>query len=238
MCARSAEHHAPDIPADGDAEPERRLPPMASETEKPIQYYAADRSHFLSWIGGHHRRALDIGCGAGHIGEWLAERGTSVVGVEVDPASAKQAAVTYERVFNETIESALPKLAGPFDLIVCADVLEHLVDPWAVLAALRKLSSESTVLAASIPNIRHWRALGRIAVGRGFKYEPEGIFDRTHLRFFTRSTIAEMLTDTGWRPERWGGSMLGDRATTLSRWTRGRLDEWLTYQWYVAAVPR
>ena len=211
---------------------------MPVSTRNPTAYFAADRAHFLVWLGGRHRRVLDVGCGAGQVGAWLGARGASVVGVEIDTPSASRAATTYERVYNESIETALPKLEGPFDLIVCADVLEHLVDPWSVLAELRNLASEATVLAVSIPNIRYLRALARVAFGRGFEYEAEGIFDRTHLRFFTRSTVETMLTNAGWHPVRWGGAMRGPRATALSKLTRGRLDEWLTYQWYVSAVPK
>lgn len=157
------------------------------------------------------------------------------MGVEIDPSSAAQAERVYNRVHTEPIESAIGHLQGPFDLILCADVLEHLVDPWHVLDRLRLVSMDHTRLAVSIPNIRHLRAIWRIAAGAGFEYEQRGTFDATHLRFFTRRNIASMLTATGWRPERWGSAYRSGRAKTAARLARGSLDEWLTYQWWVLA---
>ena len=95
-------------------------------------------------------------------------------------------------------------VGGRFDLIVCADVLEHLVDPWSVVDWLRAVSHDMTILAVSIPNIRFLPALARIAVGRGFEYEECGIFDATHLRFSVRRDVDRMLRRDGWSPIRWG----------------------------------
>ena len=67
--------------------------------------------------------------------------------------------------------------------MVCADVLEYLVDPWTTVSRRRELASPGGAIVASIPTIRSHGALLQIAVGRGFEYESEGIFDRTNLRF-------------------------------------------------------
>ena len=205
---------------------------------KGENYYVADRSDFLSWIGGEHRRVLDVGCATGHNAQWLREHGAEhLVGVEIDAESARRAALTYDVVHQQPIEEALDVLHGPFDLIICADVLEHLVDPWSVVSRLLSLSSDAGIIALSIPNIRYFRALLRIAFGRGFEYESDGLFDFTHLRFFTRQNVAHLLQQRGWRIKRCRGRMRGRRAQQLSKLAVGGLDEWLTYQWYVVAVP-
>jgi hypothetical protein len=119
-------------------------------------------------------------------------------------------------------------------------VLEHLVDPWSVVRELRRVAHADTVLAISVPNVRFLPALLRIAIGRGFAYEEHGIFDSTHLRFFTRRDADLMLRRGGWVPQRWGAprfERLGSARRLAQRSTRGRSDEWLSGQLYVVAHP-
>lgn len=212
---------------------------------KPPTYYDVDRSDFVRWVGPVSGRVLEIGCGTGRNAPLLRANGaTEIVGVEIDEGAAAQAALRFDRVYAEPIESAVGKLAAPFDLILCADVLEHLVDPWEILRQLRKLSAPQGVLAVSIPNARHYRAVWNIAFGAGFKYplegtyDPHSIFDSTHLRFFTRRNVRDSLRHTGWHPERWGVPS-GHRLVRLRRLigtvSRGKANEWLAFQWYVIA---
>ena len=89
-----------------------------------------------------------------------------------------------------------------------------------------------------MPNIQFLGALVQIAFRRKFRYQPEGIFDRTHLRFFTRDDMDEMLLEAGWNPDRHGARRFG-RVQRLRRWlghvSGGRSDQWLAEQLYVAA---
>lgn len=208
---------------------------------KAAAYYASDRSDFLGWVGGEFERVLDVGCGAGANAAWYRQHGArEIVGIEIDPASAAQAASTYDRIVCDPIETAVGALEGSFDLIVCADVLEHLVDPWSVVHELRRAASADTILAISMPNIRFLPAIVRIAFGRGFAYEDQGIFDSTHLRFFTRRDAALMLRRGGWVPQRWGAPQfgrLGSVRRLAQRLTRGRSDDWLSGQLYVIGRP-
>jgi len=208
-------------------------------TPKAAGYYASDRSDFLDWVGGEFERVLDVGCGAGSNAAWYRRHGArEIVGVELDPASAAQAASVYDRIVCESIDTAVHALEGSFDLIVCADILEHLVDPWSVVQELGRVASAGTVLAISMPNIRFLPAVLRIAFGRGFAYEDHGIFDSTHLRFFTRRDAELMLRRGGWVPQRWGAprfGRLGSVRRLAHRLTRGRSDQWLAGQLYVVA---
>ena len=209
---------------------------------KGVDYYASDRSEFLDWVGGRFERVLDVGCGSGANAPWYRRHGArEIVGVELDPASGAQAATVYDRVVNEDIEAAVQALDGRFDLIVCADVLEHLIDPWSVVRQLGTAAHADTILAISMPSIRFLPALVRIAFGRGFAYEDEGIFDSTHLRFFSRRDIELMLRNGGWAPRRWGAprfEKLGSVRRLAQRATTGRSDQWLSRQLYVVADPR
>ena len=149
-------------------------------------------------------RTLDVGCATGYLAAELAARGSAVVGVEADANAAAKAArsghlqrVVAGDVEGEECRMELQALA-PFDALVCGDVLEHLRDPWDALAFLGTLLRPGATAAISVPNIAHWT--GRRALVRGrFPYAAHGLFDRTHLRFFTRSSARELVAGAGLR---------------------------------------
>jgi 2-polyprenyl-3-methyl-5-hydroxy-6-metoxy-1,4-benzoquinol methylase len=145
-------------------------------------------------------RTLDVGCATGYLAAGLAARGCAVVGVESDPHAAEAARQHCERVVTGDVETAacLQELRGlaPFDALVCGDVLEHLRDPWRTLQALVALLEPGGRAAISVPNIAHWTARRSLVRGR-FEYTAHGLFDRTHLRFFTRATARDLATSAG-----------------------------------------
>jgi SAM-dependent methyltransferase len=148
------------------------------------------------------RRVLDVGCATGYLAAELAARGAEVIGVEFDPAAAAQARAVCAEVVVGDLEAAGTRAAvqqataGGVDVVVCADVLEHLRDPWSALAWLRTLLSEGGVAVISVPNIGHWTARRALLRGR-FPYADFGLFDRTHLRFFTRDSARELAHRAG-----------------------------------------
>lgn len=147
-------------------------------------------------------RVLDVGCATGYLAAELARRGCRVTGVEADPVVAERARAHCEAVVVGDIEadvtrSALAALA-PFDVVLCGDVLEHLRDPWSALRALAGLAVPGGRVALSVPNVAHWT--GRRAMARGrFEYAEHGLFDRTHLRFFTRASARDLAQRAGLR---------------------------------------
>src|SRR5581483_9975543 len=101
-------------------------------------------------------RVLDVGCGDGQTGRLLlAARPEQLVGVEINPEVAELAREAYDEVLVGPAEAVLGGLDYQFDTILCYDVLEHLVDPWAVLAELARLSVPGARLHVSVPNARH-----------------------------------------------------------------------------------
>jgi len=148
-------------------------------------------------------RVLDVGCASGYLAERYAARGCRVFGIESDAANAERARRFCENVVVGDIENANDRaeLPGPFDFVVFGDVLEHLRDPWAVLAATRALLADDARVIASIPNIAHWSARREIALGR-FPYAESGLFDKTHLRFFTLASARALAQTAGYEIER------------------------------------
>jgi 2-polyprenyl-3-methyl-5-hydroxy-6-metoxy-1,4-benzoquinol methylase len=149
-------------------------------------------------------RTLDVGCATGYLAAELAARRCAVLGVEADPVAGAMANASgvFERVVSGDIETdacrAELRALGPFDAVVCGDVLEHLRDPWDALAFLATLLAPDGRAAVSVPNIAHWTARRALLGGR-FPYAEHGLFDHTHLRFFTRASARSLVDGAGLR---------------------------------------
>lgn len=143
-------------------------------------------------------RVLDVGCATGYLAEPLTAAGCEVTGLEADPVAASRAEAVCARVIVGDVEDPATRARLPEDqdAIVIGDVLEHLRDPWSTVAALAGLLSPSGRIVASVPNIGWWSARRQVARGR-FPYTDHGVFDRTHLRFFTRSSAHELARTAG-----------------------------------------
>ena len=144
---------------------------------------------------------LDLGCGSGALGQHLAEtRSCTSDGVTLSEAEAKHARPHYRRVVVDNLESCdlAATFAGQrYDFIVCADVLEHLSRPERVLDACRTLLASDGRLLISVPNAAYSGLLAELMQGE-FRYRDEGLLDRTHLRFFTRRSLARFLAEQRW----------------------------------------
>jgi 2-polyprenyl-3-methyl-5-hydroxy-6-metoxy-1,4-benzoquinol methylase len=88
-----------------------------------------------------------------------------------------------------------------FDLILCLDVLEHMVDPWPCVEALRTRLALGGKLIISVPNVRCLKVLVPLGFQGRWSYRMDGILDRTHLRFFTRESALALATGSGLRVE-------------------------------------
>ena len=160
----------------------------------------------LSVLTGHipaGARVLDLGCGSGAIGRFLAARdGTAagpIDGLTISADDAALAAPTYRRVEVADLDAAhLPQLFAPagYDAIVCADVLEHIRQSPRVLAECRALLAPGGRLLLSIPNAGYSGLVAELMAGE-FRYRTEGLLDETHVRFFTRRTLVDLLEQQG-----------------------------------------
>jgi GT2 family glycosyltransferase/2-polyprenyl-3-methyl-5-hydroxy-6-metoxy-1,4-benzoquinol methylase len=172
---------------------------------KSLSYFEFARPEVLARIPLSARRVLEVGCGAGRLGEALkARQPAEVTGIEFDSAAAEAARTRLDQVFKGDIERLDPGFAaGAFDCIVCADVLEHLEAPEQLLARIRGWLEPDGLLVASIPNARHHSVVGGLLEG-DWTYERAGLLDSTHLRFFTRFDLERMLYRAGFSIRRMG----------------------------------
>lgn len=144
---------------------------------------------------------LEFGCATGYMTRILRdERACRVTGFEYSAAAAEQAVRFCEDLIVGDIEDASlwERLRGPYDVVMFADVLEHLRDPAAVLRRCHGLLAPGGALLVSIPNIAHHTVRWNLLRGR-FDYTESGLLDDSHLRFFTRRTLLDQVRDCGFR---------------------------------------
>jgi GT2 family glycosyltransferase/tetratricopeptide (TPR) repeat protein/2-polyprenyl-3-methyl-5-hydroxy-6-metoxy-1,4-benzoquinol methylase len=180
---------------------------------RDLSYYHFDRPEVVELVPRSAKRILDIGCGAGRLGETLkARQNAEVVGMELDPAAASLARDRLDRVVVGDIEQLVPDFANQsFDAVICGDVLEHLRDPGALLRRVHSWLRPEGCLVTSIPNIRHQSILRNLLLGN-WTYEPAGLLDQTHLRFFTRREMEKLLFRAGFTIEERGAVPDGEYA--------------------------
>ena len=174
----------------------------AGYTTKPAEYFGCVRSEMLSFVPSHCRRVLDVGCGAGAFGELLKKtRKVEVWGIEPVGSAAAEASSKIDHVVNRSFDSGSELPCGMFDCIVFNDVLEHMVFPEQALQYAKSLLAEGGVVVASIPNIRSLVTLFHLLFRAQWEYTDSGVLDKTHLRFFTKSSIVDMFEREGYALE-------------------------------------
>jgi methionine biosynthesis protein MetW len=166
--------------------------------------YAPDLSDDLTSHGrvaelvGAEKTVLDVGCGGGFLAERLVARGCQVTGIDNDEALLQRARTVCTRVFRHDLETVSTLDVGKqFDVVVMADVLEHLRVPETLLAKAASWLRPGGFAVISIPNVGHVSVRLKLLLGR-FDYAQSGILDETHLRFFTRRTFASLLKKSGY----------------------------------------
>jgi 2-polyprenyl-3-methyl-5-hydroxy-6-metoxy-1,4-benzoquinol methylase len=203
--------------------------------------YSGSRPEIVPYVPEGATSLLDVGCAEGGFGAQLRQErpGLRLWAVEPDQAMAAAAAAIYDRVIRARFEDALADLpTGAFDVVTFTDVLEHLVDPGSALVRTRPLLSTEGVVLASIPNVRNYAVWKPLILHGEWRYRDFGLLDRTHLRFFTRSSIEELFAHAGYRIRLIEGinmtTTMGRKTRAVSRLTR-RFDDFLFVQFLVIA---
>jgi 2-polyprenyl-3-methyl-5-hydroxy-6-metoxy-1,4-benzoquinol methylase len=142
-------------------------------------------------------RIFDAGVSTGYLAQRFLQAGRRVDGADIDPAAAQAAMQLCEQVWVGDLQHfAVEQMEHNYQLMLFADTLEHLPDPPALLRRLRDRLEPGGTLVVSLPNVANWAMRLGLLAGR-FRYTERGILDRTHLRFYTKRTAAEMLADGG-----------------------------------------
>jgi 2-polyprenyl-3-methyl-5-hydroxy-6-metoxy-1,4-benzoquinol methylase len=205
----------------------------------PDLKYDFDRHELIPFLPPTMTSLLDVGCGSGAFGRLLrSQRPTlEMWAVEPDPDAASAAA----NGFDEVLVGVFPDERLPtrhFDVVLCADVLEHMVDPAAALKGAAEALAPGGIMIASLPNVRNLQAVLWPLLAHGtWTYTERGILDSTHLRFFTRRSMTQFFIDNGWKVRTASGINLGRREQLISRLTLHLFDDFLFPQYVVVASP-
>jgi cyclopropane fatty-acyl-phospholipid synthase-like methyltransferase len=149
------------------------------------------------------KKVIDVGSSSGALAKAYKQSypGCEYIGIEINKEYAALSARFCNRVILESIENVSDRDFNdlfPSDCWIFGDTLEHLYDPWAVLKRIRKQMSAGACIVACIPNAQHWSVQAYLNSGQ-FRYQDNGLFDRTHIRWFTRITINEMFETCGYK---------------------------------------
>src|SRR3954470_15653219 len=173
----------------------------AGEREARAAAYERARPEVLEHVPLSARRVLDLGCATGATGRALkARQPAHVTGIEIEPEYAKEAEGNLDRVIVGDVADP-PRILGTYDALIAADVLEHLVDPWTALRHYTALLEPGATAVVSLPNVAHWSTYAYLLRGT-WPRKAEGIFDATHLRWFTLKDARELLEQAGLKPQR------------------------------------
>lgn len=156
---------------------------------------------------------LEIGCATGFVGAYLIkEKNCRVSGVELGVDEAKEARKNLSHVIVGDIEQTetIKKIGtlGKFDIVYASALIEHLKDPWKALEKWKEFLKKDGHLVITTSNIAHWSVRLKILKG-SFDYEPYGILDNTHLRFFTTITFKKLVQTCGYTIESFSFDAVG-----------------------------
>jgi len=210
--------------------------------KKGADYYSNIRLDLINLIDkkSQNLKVLEIGAAYGETLFYLKQNGiaSEVVGVDIfEDAKNKQNYKPLDQfIFGDIEKIDLPEYFQHFDLILLADVLEHLFEPKSVLETLKKYLKEDGKIIISMPNIRYYSALYKIVFKGDFKYEESGIFDYTHVRFYCRKNIQELLETAGYKVLKKESSIINYQGKSIAKLinliTFGIFEEFFSTQYF------
>jgi len=204
--------------------------------DKSIEYFSNTRKEIIELINRYNCNILELGCGTGNTLIELKKCGKAkyVAGIDILDVGQSEKLDKFFPVDIENEEIYIPD--NFFDIIICADVLEHLKNPWAVLGKLKKYLKTDGFIIASLPNIREFKTLYNIVIRGDFKYENAGVLDKTHLRFFCKKNIICLFSLTGYEIISISPNFsASSKRKLLNKFFMGIFEEFLVEQYIVIA---
>jgi 2-polyprenyl-3-methyl-5-hydroxy-6-metoxy-1,4-benzoquinol methylase len=197
--------------------------------EKDSHYYVRLKWWMLPLIKDGPNSIMDLGCASGVMGNKLLESGKAkeVYGVEIFEAAAAEASKTYKQVFTGDIETMDLDFKEKFDYVICGDILEHLKDPYTVTSRIYKWLKPGGSIFICVPNVRSHTVLRPLILHGKWEYVDAGIMDRTHMRFFTRSSCRAMIENAGFQTYHEEMIISGRKKNALDRVTFRLFEEFL-----------
>lgn len=169
---------------------------------KEKEYFSNVRMDIISLIPARpDQKILEIGAGSGNTLLYIKEHqlASEVMGIElmkIHGSNQEHALIDKFQIANIE-QDIIHAEQDYFDIIICADVLEHLIDPWSTIKKITPYLKKGGLLIVSLPNIREWKTLFKILVKGEFNYDPAGgIMDKTHLRFFCKQNIIDLVNNS------------------------------------------
>lgn len=199
-------------------------------------YYKRDRSWTQNFNIAKDAKILDVGCGHGVLGKYLhSTLGADVTGVEIVESCYHIAKELLQNAVLGDIETMdLAELGGDYDYIIFSDCLEHLVNPDMVLRRMVSLLKADGHLLISIPNVQNFRITVPLVFNGSWEYTEEGLMDKTHLRWFTESSITSLVGSNGYRVKKIARELpLNSVSGKLNLATFGLLKNHLTSHLYL-----
>lgn len=168
---------------------------------KEDRYFTGARRDYITELPNNAKSCiLEIGCGNGDTGALAISEGkcASYCGIELYGPAAEVAKSKITEVITGDVENVeLPWPSQSFDSLILSEVLEHLVDPWAVLRKLKLLMKPDALVFASTPNMSHYSIILMLLRGE-WRLADKGAMDRTHLRWFTPQAFRELFESCGY----------------------------------------
>jgi 2-polyprenyl-3-methyl-5-hydroxy-6-metoxy-1,4-benzoquinol methylase len=170
------------------------------------EYHSLTRTEILPLAQKMGGTLLDVGGGVGATAALLKSSGYVEKAGVIDLVTPDTTALGLDFHHAANLENpaslqTILEVNGPFSVILCLDVLEHLVDPWSVIKRLHTMLTPNGIIIASIPNIRYYKASWPLFFLGKWELQPRGIMDKTHLRWFVKKTAKELMTHSGMRLE-------------------------------------
>ena len=205
----------------------------------------------LAFMGKNYASVVEVGSSSGALAKAYHGINPSCcyTGIEIDKAYAQASKKHCDRVIFGNVETLSDAVFAKLDGAQCwvfADALEHLYDPWKLLARIKASAAPGVEIVACIPNAQHWGIQSCLNSGQ-FVYQNSGLLDRTHIRWFTRLTILELFRSTGFRVEQMISRVMnkpgpeiaqaiGNLARASSSDSEQALQDCIAFQYVVRAV--